>query len=91
MRIAAICRWQVQAMVPSLLQVAGRTTHPYTRPPGTVGTFAGSSLLDRNVGTFFKPGDGHAPHRVEIIDGGLKAYVFAEFAGMNVSGSACGD
>ena len=40
---------------------------------------------------FFKPGDGHAPHRVAIIDGGLKAYVFAEFAGMNVSGSACGD
>ncbi len=47
--------------------------------------------LDDELPLFFKPGDGHAPHRVAIIDGGLKAYVFAESTGMNVIGSAGGD
>ena len=32
----------------------------------------------------WKPCDGHAPQSVALVEEGLKAYVFAQFSGMNV-------
>ena len=39
---------------------------------------------------FWCPGQGHSLHKIALIEGGLKAYVFAHLSGMNAIGAAGG-
>ena len=64
--------------------------------PGKIGKYMWISqdksfnFPNHEIPLFYCPGQGHSPRSIALIEGGLKAYVFAQLSGLNTISAAGG-